>query len=124
MKQKRFLNSKLIREKLAEKNMTQTELAKKIGVSHSSVAHYLYGNNAPSLSNLQKLSDVLEIPLNLLVVNSDGSIPISDAMAFELQLHVFCGRLLGRLDGSSLANKEEFAKMVKQLEKDFLEESK
>lgn len=49
----------------AERGLTQTALARELGVQHSAVARLEAGTHEPSLATLARLSTVLGIHLNL-----------------------------------------------------------
>jgi transcriptional regulator with XRE-family HTH domain len=44
-----------------EKNMTQVEVAKLVGVTANTYRNWEYGANAPSDENLEKLKEILEV---------------------------------------------------------------
>ena len=54
-----------IRERLIESirqsGMTQTEIAKKLNVSKSNIAHYIRGDIMPALDTFANLCDILDI---------------------------------------------------------------
>ncbi len=49
-----------LQETLRQSTMTQTELAGKLGISQSTVAHYLRGDVMPSLDTFANLCSVLD----------------------------------------------------------------
>ena len=53
-----------IRERLIESirqsGMTQTEIAKKLNVSQSNIAHYIRGDMMPALDTFANLCDILD----------------------------------------------------------------
>ena len=49
-----------------EKKLTQKELAEQIGISQKSYSHWETGKNEPSLENLIKLVDLLEVSIDWL----------------------------------------------------------
>ncbi len=51
--------SNIIKAHLQDKNITQKEFAKKLGVSRSLVSSWVKGDKQPSLDNLQKIFDEL-----------------------------------------------------------------
>lgn len=53
-----------IKEVRLSRGITQSELANKIGVSRSAIAKYEKGERNPPLSLLQKIADVLKIPIS------------------------------------------------------------
>ena len=62
-----------IQEKLAEEirlsGMTQTEIAKKVGVSQQTISHYVKGDKFPAIDTFANLCNVLDIdPAEILCV--------------------------------------------------------
>ena len=69
-----MITIKQIQNKLAEaiklSGMTQTEIAKKIGVSQQTVSHYLKGDKFPALDTFANLCDALDLdPTDILCIN-------------------------------------------------------
>lgn len=65
------LNSALIKKTLKSKHINQIEFANQLGVSQSAISHYLAGRVNPTDDKLQKISEILDIPIeNLIVKNS------------------------------------------------------
>lgn len=56
-------NLKLLRKR---KNLTQKELAEKVGVKQNSYANWENGNREPNIEKIQKLADVLDVRLDTL----------------------------------------------------------
>ncbi|MBM1105176.1 helix-turn-helix transcriptional regulator [Aurantibacter crassamenti] len=56
----------MLKEVLRSKGVKQKWLANKIGVSEVSVSNWVKEKSEPSLKNYQKISQVLDIPLNQL----------------------------------------------------------
>lgn len=46
-----------------ELKLTQMEVAKPVGVERSAVTHYKNGTSLPHAGNLQKISEILQIPI-------------------------------------------------------------
>ncbi|SHG16977.1 MULTISPECIES: helix-turn-helix domain-containing protein [Eubacteriales] len=63
-----------IREIRKEHNMTQEQLAQKIGVKRSVVSKYETGNIVPSIDQLYKIADVFSIWIGELLDNMTGDI--------------------------------------------------
>ena len=51
-------------EALRNQPYTQAELAKKIGVTQSTISHYVSGKKMPALDTLSRLCDVLHLDAN------------------------------------------------------------
>ena len=65
---------KQIQEKLAESirlsGMTQTEIAQRLGISQSNIAHYVRGAKMPALDTFANLCVILDIdPADILCTN-------------------------------------------------------
>jgi transcriptional regulator with XRE-family HTH domain len=58
-----------IQEVLDKKNMTQKELAKKMGISTVTCSHWCSGKSNPPLKKLVLVSEVLEVSLYELIVD-------------------------------------------------------
>lgn len=58
---------KFIAKKRKEKNLTQFELAEKIGVTDKSISNWETGKNMPDLSLFKPLCDILNISINELM---------------------------------------------------------
>ena len=58
-----MIRAKLI-EAIRQSGMSQTELAKKIGISQSGIAHYVKGDKMPALDTFANLCKVLELDAN------------------------------------------------------------
>jgi transcriptional regulator, cro/CI family len=56
-----------LKELRLKKGLTQTELGKKIGIKQNSYSDWESGKNEPSLENLIKLADLLEVSVDLLL---------------------------------------------------------
>ena len=52
--------------------MTQAELAKKLGISKSSVSMYECGNREPEFDLLEKMADLLQVDMNVLLGRATG----------------------------------------------------
>ena len=51
-------------ETISQSGMTQTEIAKKLGVSQQTVSHYMKGDKMPALDMFANLCRVLEVDAN------------------------------------------------------------
>lgn len=52
-----------IKELLREKNITQGELAKRMGITNGAVSQILNDKYAPKLDTLQRIADALEVDI-------------------------------------------------------------
>ena len=52
-----------IKELLKEKNVTQKELAKRMGVSEGTISTFMSGKFSPTLDTLQRIAEALDIDI-------------------------------------------------------------
>ena len=57
------IQTKLI-EAIKQSGLTQTEIAKRIGVSQSAIAHYIKGDIIPALDTFASLCEILDLDSN------------------------------------------------------------
>ena len=57
------ISNKLV-EAIKQSGLTQTDLAKKVGVSQQQISIYLKGKNLPALDTLSRLCTVLDLDAN------------------------------------------------------------
>lgn len=69
MKQKNELITKIL-TLLTQQNLTQKDLACKMGISQAGISKILSGKYKTKVSTLQKLSKVLDVPITYLLDNS------------------------------------------------------
>ena len=55
---------KKLSEAIKQSGLTQTEIAKKIGVTQSAIAHYIKGDIVPSLDTFATLCVILDLDAN------------------------------------------------------------
>lgn len=58
---------KRLQEAIKQSGMTQTQIAKKIGVRQQTIANYLHQNKMPSLDTFANLCKVLEVDTNYIL---------------------------------------------------------
>lgn len=118
---KKLLETEIIRTALQKKGITQTKLAEMLGVTHSSVSHYLTNRTFPSETNLQKLSDILEIPIDKLTFESyvDGRVEKEETIVLDFIAVLLVDLMNIDIDGKT---KAVFSKAIMQTFKEFREE--
>jgi transcriptional regulator with XRE-family HTH domain len=57
----------LLKELLKSKGLKQKWLANKIGVSEVTVSNWCAGKSVPTKTHLQKISDLLEVPVKTII---------------------------------------------------------
>lgn len=60
---------------LAEKNMTQSELAEKTGVGPAAISRYINGTVSPRGTSIMKIAEVLGVPFDFFLEDSPQSSP-------------------------------------------------
>ena len=63
-----------LQEAIKQSGMTQTEIAKRIGVCQQTIAHYLHQNKLPSLDTFANLCEVLDLDANEILCISHGEL--------------------------------------------------
>ena len=69
MKKAKTFFCKQFKKILTEKDITQQDLAKKLGIAQSMISQWITGTSNPNLNTLKKLSSVLDVPLNYFLEN-------------------------------------------------------
>lgn len=70
--------SKQIKVELIERDMTQTELAERIGVGRVVMNRYLNGRSSFGFAQLLSIADVFEMDLSELIRRSEARLPEQD----------------------------------------------
>ncbi len=96
-----------LRKVLKEERMSQTELAKRTGISASGVNRYLKGTAVPTAPTLCKMIEVLGISADRLLGNAETAERAKYADAGLL--------LIGVLKGLSKKQREDLIKLIKSL---------
>ena len=65
------VNTTVLRTLCQERGFTPTELARKIGVSPSTVNNWMWGKTLPQLGKFEKLCDALQVAPSFLTINVD-----------------------------------------------------
>ncbi len=60
-----------LRNIMFKKNITQTDLAKKLGVTQTMISHWISGDRNPTLNSLEKISKALNIPISYLTEDNE-----------------------------------------------------
>ena len=106
---------------LDENNMTQTQLAKKIGTSNVTICRYLTGERVPRLDVVTKIEDVFNVSLDyLLGLSNDKNIQNSNENS-DLNIDMIIKNLYSLDDNSHLSkNQIELIKKLLMANKDFI----
>ncbi len=62
---------KRLQETLRQSTISQTELAKRLGISQSTIAHYLRGDALPSLETFANFCEILDVEPAYILCLSD-----------------------------------------------------
>lgn len=106
---------------LDENNMTQTQLAKKIGTSNVTICRYLTCERLPRLDVVTKIAAVFNISLDyLLGLSDDKNVQISDGN-YDLDIAMSIGKLYSLDENSHLSKSQiELIKKLLLANKDFI----
>lgn len=106
---------------LDENNMTQTQLAKKIGTSNVTICRYLTCERIPCLDVVTKIASVFNVSLDyLLGLSDDKIVPVSEESS-DLGIAMSISKLYS-LDNNSHLSKAQIELIKKLLlaNKDFI----
>lgn len=106
---------------LDENNMTQTQLAKKIGTSNVTICRYLTCERIPRLDVVTKIASVFNVSLDyLLGLTDDKNIQTSEESS-DLSIAISIGKLYSLDDNSHLSKTQiELIKKLLLANKDFI----
>lgn len=106
---------------LDENNMSQTQLAKKIGTSNVTICRYLTGERVPRLDVVTKIADVFNVSLDyLLGLSNDENIQNSNENP-DLNIDMIIKSLYSLDDNSHLSkNQIDLIKKLLMANKDFI----
>lgn len=106
---------------LDENNMSQTQLAKKIGTSNVTICRYLTSERIPRLDVITKIAAVFNVSLDyLLCLSDDKKIQNSDSDS-DLDVDILIKKLYSLDDNSHLSKKQiELIKKLLLANKDFI----
>lgn len=82
MQQMENVFPKRLKKIMKDEHITQSDLAKKIGVTRQSISTYLNGDRNPDIIVLKRLADVLSVSSDYLIGLSDFEINDGDMQAF------------------------------------------
>lgn len=106
---------------LDENNMTQTQLAQKIGTSNVTICRYLTGERTPRIDVLTKIAYVFNVSLDyLLGLSEDKKVENSDEN-YDLDIAMSIGKLYSLDENSHLSKSQiELIKKLLLANKDFI----
>ncbi len=67
MENKKTFFSRQLRKVLYEKNITQKELAEKLGVVQQRISFWTTGRFVPTLDSIRKVAEILDVPINYFI---------------------------------------------------------
>ena len=109
---------------LKRKNMSQRDLAEKLGVSEVTVSRWLSGDRDPSIETLNKIADALETTASYFFITDDAMAekkPTEEKTGMSTGLKVTFGVILGLVIAAvaaGLLSKDEKDQLVDILKKD------
>lgn len=106
---------------LEENNMTQTQLAKKIGTSNVTICRYLTCERIPRLDVIAKIASVFDVSIDyLLGITKDRNVQVSSGNS-DLNMAMSIKHLFSLDDNSHLSkNQIELIKKLLLANKDFI----
>lgn len=113
-----------IEMQLKRKNMSQRDLAEKLGVSEVTVSRWLSGDRDPSIETLNKIADALETTASYFFITDDAMAekkPTEEKTGMSTGLKVTFGVILGLVIAAvaaGLLSKDEKDQLVDILKKD------
>lgn len=88
----------IIQDNLEMKNMTQSELGEKLGLSQKAISKYVTGKSLPSIDTLEKICSVLDVNItSFFNLNLNNALPPQNKDEFEVLNHY---RMLNRKNKS------------------------
>ena len=99
--------SERLQQVLAQKEITQKELASRAGVTESAISYYMKGQRTPSGDVLTRIAIALDTTTDYLLGNSSNSTPPAENDRLQ-----FLQRKLGELDEERLEKAETMLKVM------------
>lgn len=85
-----FAYNNSIKEFRKKKGYTQKELAEKVGISRTALIRYENGATSPNIEVIEKIADVLDVPLDNFLPLKSANEELAKAIANDLSLKSFC----------------------------------
>lgn len=106
---------------LDDNNMTQTQLAKKIGTSNVTICRYLTCERIPRLDVVAKIASVFNVSLDYLLGLSDNKNIENSSDISDLNIAILIRKLFSLDDSSHLSKSQiELIKRLLLANKDFI----
>lgn len=106
---------------LDENNMSQTQLAKKIGTSNVTICRYLTSERIPRLDVITKIASVFNVSLDYLLCLSDEKNVQNSNLDSDLNMSILIKKLFSLDEHSHLSkNQIELIKRILLANKDFI----
>ena len=106
-----------LKELRTRRGLSQAELAKRLGISSSTISMYEVGEREPNFEMLELLSDFFNVNLSYLMGEEDGSTYYLDPEAAELAKEVFEREELKVLfDAAKDVPKEDIEFVIRMIE--------
>lgn len=106
---------------LDENNMSQTQLAKKIGTSNVTICRYLTSDRIPRLDVITKIASVFNVSLDYLLCLTDDKNVQKSNVDSDLNMNLLIKKLFSLDEHSHLSkNQIELIKRILLANKDFI----
>lgn len=117
MPQKKTIVNK-IKEAMFTADVTQEELAKRLGVTQGVITHWVTGRKIPTIESLQRIAEALELPLEYFIKQEEKDKPLKMATS-EIMLIPILGTSSATNEKFILEEKEGFLPITKSNNKQF-----
>ena len=67
MKNKKSFFGEQLKKVMSEQNITQKELAEKLGVVQQMISFWTTGNHSPNIKSIEKVAKALNVPINYFI---------------------------------------------------------
>lgn len=81
------MNIENLRDIVKKSHLTQTEIAKELGIAKSTLSGYLYGNHEPDIDTLIKLSKILNVDIKIVLGLENKVAELSEDEFKEIKYH-------------------------------------
>lgn len=106
---------------LDDNNMTQTQLAKKVGTTNVTICRYLTGERTPRIDIAAKIASVFNVSLDYLLCLSDDKDFNNSNNNYDFNFAISICKLLNLNEHSNLSKKQiELIKKLLLANKDFI----
>lgn len=103
----------ILKQLRTERNLTQSELAEKLGLSKSSISMYENGKREPDFENLEMIADFFNVRLMYLIGAESRETTTPSTSTQKVELQTLAAHALEDLTEEEQLKIIEFAKFIK-----------